>query len=465
MPVASDIAIAAQVEKLETRVLPTVSFVFNYSLDTNHFFDTQAKKDVLEAAGHLIGDRLLDSLNAITPSGSNSWKPNIINPSTGAQISLSGGTMVGSNTIVVYVGAHSLSGSTLATGVSGGYSFTGSQAWANTLKGRGQSGALAAKPTDTALWGGSIQFNSSKAWFTGMTTAGLTTSQNDLLSTTVHELGHIIGFNNSNPAFHRYVSSFGTFTGPNTVALRGGSAVSLSADRSHWAEGISNEGVEAEMDPTLTTGTRKLLSNLDLAAFRDIGWQLDNNYSATIFRAGQTLNHVRNAQFSTIDSVRVSGDLGTSKTVNFYRIYATQGTLLSTSVIAPTGAKLDTYIRLFDQSGRELAYADQGGADRSDSITNFVIPRTDYYYIGISSFGNRSYNPKVTSSGPGGQTGPYSLTMKLADPPSKSSQVITAATPSAPVAATSQTMIVSALSANHLTRAHDLDDDLLVSAI
>src|SRR5689334_16045826 len=60
-------------ESLEGREMLSVNFQFNYSLDTNNFFSSQTRKDMLVYAGKLVGQRLSDSLSAITPSGSNSW--------------------------------------------------------------------------------------------------------------------------------------------------------------------------------------------------------------------------------------------------------------------------------------------------------------------------------------------------------------------------------------------------------
>src|SRR5690606_2650504 len=48
----------------------------------------------------------------------------------------------------------------------------------------------------------------------------------------------------------------------------------LDSDLSHWRSGTFSRGQEAAMDPTLTTGARKLLTPLDFAALDDIGWEI-----------------------------------------------------------------------------------------------------------------------------------------------------------------------------------------------
>ena len=43
-----------------------------------------------------------------------------------------------------------------------------SQAWIDTVRGRGQSGALASQPTDFGPYGGSMSFDTTQNWFTGL---------------------------------------------------------------------------------------------------------------------------------------------------------------------------------------------------------------------------------------------------------------------------------------------------------
>jgi hypothetical protein len=72
-----------------------------------------------------------------------------------------------------------------------------------------------------------------------------------------------------------------TYSGPLSVS-RYGNAVPLLADGegSHWVEGLQSvstwTGLAAEtaMDPTQNLGARKALSELDLTALADIGWNL-----------------------------------------------------------------------------------------------------------------------------------------------------------------------------------------------
>ncbi|MEX0865980.1 MAG: choice-of-anchor Q domain-containing protein, partial [Pirellulales bacterium] len=47
---------------------------------------------------------------------------------------------------------------------------------------------------------------------------------------------------------------------------------SVTADGNHFIAGLTDEGREVALGPTLTAGARRLLTNLDVAALGDIGW-------------------------------------------------------------------------------------------------------------------------------------------------------------------------------------------------
>jgi len=77
----------------------------------------------------------------------------------------------------------------------------------------------------------------------------------------------------------------------------------------------------------------------------------------------------------------------------------------------PSGySSVDTYIRLFNASGTQLAYDDDGG-DGLYSYLSWTPTAEGTYYLGVSSYGNRTYTPTSAGSGPGGTTGYYTLTI------------------------------------------------------
>ena len=202
-----------QAEVLEQRQLLTVAIQFDYSRDANHFFDDQARRDILELAGQTLGSQLNDNLLAIAPGGSNSWSVNFTNPSGSGSTTINNLT-IPSDTLVVFVGAWSIS--SLAFGGPGGYSSSGSSAWNDLVAARGQAGVFDSPESDYGPWGGSITFDSDQDWYFGTTPEGQASGQQDFLSVALHELGHVLGVGTAD-SWDRYVSGL-SFTGPNTVA-------------------------------------------------------------------------------------------------------------------------------------------------------------------------------------------------------------------------------------------------------
>src|SRR4051794_15583819 len=60
-------------ERLDDRTLLSVTVRIDYSLDTRNFFNTQARRDLLQAAADTVASRLADALDAITPGAGNTW--------------------------------------------------------------------------------------------------------------------------------------------------------------------------------------------------------------------------------------------------------------------------------------------------------------------------------------------------------------------------------------------------------
>ena len=261
--------------------IPALTITFDYTYDTSGFFNSQARRDLLNDAAANLTSRITDSLSAIVPSGENTWTANPFDPNNPNNILSIANLVVPADTLVVYVGAANLGSGTLGEGGPGGDLASGiTQAWLDTVAGRGQSGALATTPTDFGPWGGTVTFNNTAAWYfdTDPSTMENIGSLNDFYSVALHELGHVLGIGTAGSWTAQ--SNGGTsFTGANAMALNGGS-VALSPDGGHWAQGtmstVVGTGVaqEVAMDPSLTQGTRKLFTALDYAALEDIGWQL-----------------------------------------------------------------------------------------------------------------------------------------------------------------------------------------------
>ncbi len=274
-----------QLEALEPRALLSITLDFDYTYDSSNFFDTQAKRDVLQAAGNVIASEINDNLLAIQPSGSNTWSEVFANPSTGSQQTVSNPT-VPADTLVIYVGARVLGGTESGFGGTGGYNDSGTPAWLNTVGARGQAGALATPPTNYGPWGGSIAFDDgSTNWYFGVGTSGLASNQTDFFTVAEHELGHVLGIGTSASWVNDIVDD--KFTGAHAAAANGGEPVPLDPAGAHWAEGTTSGGQTAVMTPVLLDGTRLIFTPLDFAGLADIGWQLQPTSTSTTLPISQ----------------------------------------------------------------------------------------------------------------------------------------------------------------------------------
>lgn len=261
----------------------TMQFDYRYDngffTDANAFPHAQKARAVLEHAGKSF-TMYRDSLAGVEPAGSSVWKAKLFNPGDPwAEPIEEPNLLVPADTVIVYVGAADLGGS-LGVGGPGWYWAKGAEEWLDTVEYRGQAGAAASNPTDFGPWGGSITFNAAAEWSYDIYSppAG---GENDFLSVATHELAHLLGFGTA-PSFAGLVdANADEFHGLAAMSIFGG-PVPLNEDPSggngHWYPGTegTNGGraQEAAMDPNLLVGSRKLLTDLDVAGMIDLGWEM-----------------------------------------------------------------------------------------------------------------------------------------------------------------------------------------------
>jgi predicted outer membrane repeat protein len=100
--------------------------------------------------------------------------------------------------------------------------------------------------------------------------------------------------------------------------------------------------------------------------------------------------------------------------IDLFELQVNAGNFITADIDAQVnGSTLDSYLRLFDDSGTELAANDD--ADGTDSALSFLAPSTGTYYVGVSSFGNDAYNPSVEGSGSEEGTGVYDIAIDVVD--------------------------------------------------
>jgi len=275
-----------------------VRFTFDYSLDIDGFFSSLERRTALEAAGRIIADQLTDNLLPIEPDGETRiWRPFILHPSRGSGIlgdeyELPPSLSVEAGEILVFAGARDLPSNIRGLGGPGatkGTSFSvtcATQAecdsqlqsyndFVDRYRARGQSGALQNPPTDVSVAVGSITFDDDDTdWYFGLDDVGISPGQIDFVSVATHELMHVLGFGinfpNSISAWDRLTVD-GTFRGENATAVYLGEGYP-PVESSHWAASVGSVQ-PVLMGSSLSGSDRVLLSQLDMAAMDDIGWQ------------------------------------------------------------------------------------------------------------------------------------------------------------------------------------------------
>ncbi|HAZ59994.1 MAG TPA: hypothetical protein DCY89_00310 [Gammaproteobacteria bacterium] len=263
---------------LLTATLPAsaATIQFDFRFDDTGFF-TQARRNVLEAAGAFWSGVLADTLNAITPSGSNTWTAITTDPrNINLDVSVSN-LQVAADAILIFAGATNLTG--LAVGGPGGYNASGTGAFLQNVEARGEVGAtLGATAGEFAPWGGTISFDSDRNWYFD---ADVSTTEAfsgfDFYSVALHEIAHVLGFGTSDAWFARVNGA--QFTGALANAAFGGNVPLFGAGGEHFAQGtmstVGGQPQEAAMDPDIAAGVRKHMTRLDLAALDDIGWDIN----------------------------------------------------------------------------------------------------------------------------------------------------------------------------------------------
>ncbi len=142
--------------------------------------------------------------------------------------------------------------------------------------------------------------------------------------------------------------------------------------------------------------------------------------------AGDTLTTAV-AVTTTSGSIRFPGQIGdgaiSGRDVDLYRVVLRARQSLTIDVDArglPASSTLDSFVRLFDSRGRELARNDDANGSLDSLLSVITTTRTaGTYYVGISGYGNSAYTPTRAGSGRAGSTGEYEVSFSFGSLPQR----------------------------------------------
>jgi hypothetical protein len=208
---------------------------FDYSLDTQGFFNDPVRRERLEQAAALW--RFTDALAPILPGDGNAWSIRLQHPGE-PSFPTRNNLSVPANTVLIYPGGRPLVGALGFANAATLLSRSGSPEFLAAVDNRGQTGATQTPPVDFGPTVGTITFSSSAPWHFGATTEGLDSTKQDFLTTAVHEIGHLLGIGESASwdALMRSTPGGLVFDGAASTAAHGG-PVPVDPFGSHPASG------------------------------------------------------------------------------------------------------------------------------------------------------------------------------------------------------------------------------------
>lgn len=279
-----------------TTPLPALTIQIDYTYDTTNFFNTQTKRNAMEAVAKFYGDMIQDNLLRIDAAQypGNAWIARPSHPVTGLSIDIPN-LVVPADTIIVFVGARDLAPGVAGVGGPGGFGGLTS-GWSQVVRGRGSAAAAnstATLRTDFSPWGGSISFDADSTWNFSLT-QNLTGT--DFVSIALHEMGHVLGIGTADSWYNKISSavftgsastrSYGVNPPLNGSGHFGGTGTTSKSFGSFNVTHGANRQVLMLASLTDDNSTLVVASDLDLAALVDIGWQIFPPHKVTTTALG-----------------------------------------------------------------------------------------------------------------------------------------------------------------------------------
>jgi hypothetical protein len=108
-----------------------------------------------------------------------------------------------------------------------------------------------------------------------------------------------------------------------------------------------------------------------------------------------------------------TGNIDNQFDVDMYSFDVTAGQRLAFDVDRRNGSALDSYLRLFNAAGTELAKSDDdpapGEESSLESYLEYAFTSSGRYFVAVSGYPNSSYDPVAGTGDRSGSTGEYSL--------------------------------------------------------
>jgi subtilisin family serine protease len=202
-----------------------------------------------------------------------------------------------------------------------------------------------------------------------------------------------------------------------SVSLRGTALASADGGRTWTLSGLAAATTSAgTYTLTLTASGSGIIdtAGLALSASASDSWATN---ASSVGDVGDTMALAQTVALVS-GEVRISGRVGdgvwTGRDVDIFAVTLAGGQTIVLDVDARVlsgGSTLDSYLRVFDASGRQLAANDDAGGSY-DSLITFTPVTAGTYYVGVSGYRNSAYNPATAGSGRTGSTGVYQLAMR-----------------------------------------------------
>lgn len=245
---------------------------------------------------------------------------------------------------------------------------------------------------DFEPWLGKIEFNQAAEdnfFFdeTPRTDDDIPFDQQDFLSLSLHEIGHILGVGVSDPFFAQVAN--GQFTGSQSQNLNDGNAIPLDSSTFHIEEGFTlDPQSDALLDEVFTFGDRNLPTDLDLAILADIGYEILAYDQTPVYRF---FHFTRGFHFYTTDENERQDVTDRSATGELQYAYENVAyNVLASDTDNLTGASIDGALpvyRFFNrQTGAHFYTMDENEKNVIiDTLDNYNFEGEAYYAFAAES--------------------------------------------------------------------------------